>query len=561
MRRGVLILILVAVIMFLIMIFSIGYVYLQFNSEPYVPENSYLKIGFSGPIIDNDSSVIPQTLSIRNLWYHIRRASVDERIKGIILRISSVDTGLASIEDIGRILHDFKKSGKKVYAFIEEGGIQEYYLASFADKVYLFKGGSLFLNGLASEAVFIKKSFSKIGIQADFIHVGEYKTGSNIFTEESMTPAHKESLTKLIDDMFNSTLDSIARNRKLPIEKVKDVFMAAPFSRQAYLDAKLIDGVIYEDEILKETSKKYETISFESYIETSSPTPFEGEDRIAVIFASGEIHSGQSSGKTLFGAPVLGSDTLAEQLRSVRKNPSVKAVVLRINSPGGSASASDVIRREVELTAKSKPVIISMSDLAASGGYWVSTSSTKVVALPQTITGSIGVLGGKFVLKNLYDKIGLTKELVKTTPKADMFSDYRLFDPEERKMMEDMMKTFYIEFIDIVARSRKMKPEEVEKIAKGRVWAASTAKTLNLVDEIGGIDDALALAQKCAGFSPTKQFGIIVYPRKKSFIDMVMELAGMKAQVTNPVATIEAQMDLYKNFFPAYLLPFEISIR
>jgi protease-4 len=514
-----------------------------------------------------DQSVLSTSLSIKDLWFHIKRAKIDPRIKGIVLKIAYINTGVAKIEDIGRLIKDFRKSGKKVIAYIEDGGLKEYYLATFADKIYAFKGSQIFLKGLAAEAVFIKNTLNKLGIQAQLFNIGEYKTAANMFTQEQMTPPHKESLERLLGDIYDSILAGIATNRKLEIESVKKIVEESPITNQAYLEAKLIDDTLYEDEILKE-EQDYIMVSFDIYKETKSPYPFKGIKKIAVIFASGEIHLGKSGNKSLFGSEVLGSDTVARDLRRARSNPFIKAVVLRIDSPGGSAIASDVIRREAEKVAEEKPLVISMSDTAASGGYWLSMSTSHILALPQTITGSIGVIAGKFVLKNLYEKIGIKKEIIKTSKYADMFWDNRHFNQNEQEKMENMMNHMYQLFLEVVSKNRNMKTEEVDKIARGRVWAGNSAYNLKLVDKLGGLDEAIIEAKKLADIPANEKIGIKIYPQKKTLLDMVFDLIGSKVKAQapavdlnlDPVDLLKSKIDMYKKFFPAYIMPYQIVI-
>ena len=568
MKKGVLITILVIVIFLVFLALVGGYIYMQFTREPYIPKNSILQIDLSGPIVDVDQGVFYTSLSVKDLWYHIKRAKKDPRIKGLVLKIDYLKTGLAKIEDIGRLIKDFGKSGKKVIAYIESGGIKEYYLATFADKIYLFKGGYLLLKGLAAEALFIKNTLDKLGIQAQLFHIGEYKTAVNMFTQEQMTPPHKESLERLLADIYASTLAGIARNRRLDIEAVKRIVEESPISNQAYLEAKLIDDILYEDEILGDAKEDDITVSFDIYKETTSPRPYEGIKRIAVIFASGEIHQGKSGSKSLFGDEVMGSDTVVEYLKFARRNRFVKAVVLRVDSPGGSAIASDAIRREAEQVAKVKPLVISMADLAASGGYWLSMSTPHVMALPQTITGSIGVISGKFILKNLYDKIGVKKEIVKTSKYADIFWDNREFNQDEQDKIMTMIEHLYRLFLEVVSKSRHMNIEEVDKIARGRVWAGSSAFNLKLVDKLGGLDEAINEAKKLANIPHEEEIGVQIYPRKKTFLDVVFELMGTKAKTqgpaidvdVDPVHQLETKLNMYKKFFPAYLMPYQISI-
>jgi len=569
MKKGILITIIVVVLILVVLALGVGYIYIQFNKEPYIPEHSFLQIDFNGPIVEVNPSVFSNDLSIKDLWFHIKRAKIDPRIEGIILKISYIKSGMATMADIGKLVKDFKRSGKKVVAYLESGGIKEYYLATFADKVYVFKGGFLFLKGLAAEAMFLKNTLSKLGIQAQIFHIGDYKTASNMFTEDRMTPAHRESLEKLLDDMYYSTLSGIAENRNLSVETVEKIFEKSPIDHQSYLDAKLIDAVVYEDEVIDKTTGGFPPVPFEIYKETTSPRPYKGMNKIAVIFANGEIHSGESGKKSLFGDEVLGSETLVEYLKEVRKNRFVKAVVLRVNSPGGSALASEAIRREAQLLSREKPLVISMADMAASGGYWLSMSSSHLMALPQTITGSIGVITGKFILKNLYNKIGVNKEMVKTTENADIYWDYRQFTPEEEAKLMNMMGYMYQEFLKIVSKNRGMKIEEVDEIGQGRVWAGISALNLKLIDKMGGLDDAIKEAEKLAQIPDQQTFGIKIYPRKKSFLETIFQLVESKGNVkasairieTDPLQSLEKKLCMYKKFFPAVIIPYKIDLQ
>jgi len=560
MKRGALIALLVIIVILLGLFIIGGFIYLQFNQEPYVPEKAYLKIELSGPLADTAPSRFPgissAAISIQDLWYQLERAAIDERIKGVLLRISSLETGFAKIEEIGRLLKNFSRSKKPVMAFIIDGGLKEYYLASFADKVIMFKGGMLSISGIGAEAVFLKNTLSKLGIQAQIFHIGDYKTASNTFSEDHMTPAHRESMQALIDDLYRAVIDGIAANRKLDAREVKKILDQSPLTQEEYVQAKMIDSLGYEDELHGLLKAQYPEVSFKTYAKTKAPLPFNGAKKIAVIFAAGEINMGLSGGQSLLGGDVLGADTLAEQLRQARNNYAVKAVVLRVDSPGGSAVASDIILREAELLARKKPLVISMSDLAASGGYWISMSAQKIFAWPETITGSIGIISGKFVLKGLYDKLGINKEIVKTSEFAGMYSDYQPFsDREKEKIMADMQK-IYGEFLKKVADNRKMAVSAVEQIARGRVWSGQAALGLRLVDGLGGLNEALAEAKKLARIPLSEKIGVRIYPQKKSFWEMLFELADVKAQ--NPL-DVQARLEVYKHFFPAMAMPFLIN--
>lgn len=559
MKRSALIALLVIVIILLGLFIIGGFIYMQFNQEPYIPEKAYLKIDLSGSLADTTPSRFPglagTAISIQDLWYQLARAAVDERIQGVLLRISYLETGFAKIEEVGRLLRDFSLSKKPVLAFIVDGGLKEYYLASFADKVILFKGGMLSVSGIGAEALFLKNTLSKLGVQAEIFHIGDYKTASNTFSEDRMTPAHRESMQALIDDLYGAVIAGIASNRKLDVGVVKKMIDRSPLPQGEYLKAKMIDSLGYEDELHGLLKTQYPEVNFRTYAKTSSPQPFGGTKKIAVIFASGEINMGRSGGQSILGGEVLGADTLAGQLRQARNNFAVKAVVLRIDSPGGSAVASDVILREAELLARKKPLVISMSDMAASGGYWISMSAQKILALPETITGSIGVISGKFVLKGLYDKLGVSKDIVTTSEFAGMYSDYKPFTEREKEKVMAGMNEIYASFLEKVAHNRGLAVSEVNKIAQGRIWSGKAALDLKLVDGLGGLNEALAEARKLARIPLSEKVGVRVYPQKKSLWDMIFELVEVKAD--NPF-DVQARLEVYKRFFPALAMPFSV---
>jgi len=544
MKKGLLITLLILVIIIIAIGMSVGYIYYQFNHEPNIPDNSFLKIYLSGSIVDYDSSIVKKNITIHDLWFHLNRAKKDKRIKGIFLKLSYLQTGFAKIDDIGRMLKDFRKSGKKVYSFIENGGIRELQLASYTDKIYIYKYGGLALNGLAIHAVFLKNALTKLGVKADFLNIGSYKTGPNMFTKNEMTKNHRESFTTLIDDIYNSSIEIISTNRKVDKNTIRDLIENFTMDGKKIMASGLIDGLKYENEIIDQ--EKENTINFSIYKETKAPLPYRGKNKIAVIFAQGEIHSGISGGKSLFGNEIMGSDTISKYLRSARNNKSVKGVVFRVDSPGGSPFASDIIRHEAELLMKKKPLVISMSDTAASGGYMISLSSSKIYALPQTITGSIGVYGGKFVLKGLYDKVGINKEIVKTSKYANMFSDYRSFNQDEREKYKAIMQSIYDLFIEKASAGRNISEKEMRIIAEGRVWSGVRAKPIKLIDEFGGLNDAVNEAAALAKLDSSQGFGITIYPHPKSLLDYVLGLLGSDG--TDLVSVLRSGIQMYRNF-------------
>jgi len=559
MKRGALIALLVIVVILLGIFLLGGFIYLQFTQEPHVPQKAYLMIDLSGAVSETAPARVlpigPDPLTIQDLWFHLERAARDPRIQGVLLRIHYLDAGFAKVKEIGGLVKRFSASRKPVAAILVDGGLKEYYLASFADKVIAFKGGALTLSGIGAEAMFLKNTLSKLGIQAELFHIGDYKTASNTFTEERMTPAHRESMQALIDDLYAAVIEGIAANRKLDPAKVKALVDRSPLPLKEYVEAGLFDSLGYDDDLIKQMPATHPEVAFRAYARPRSPQPFAGARKIAVIFAAGEINTGRSGGGSLLGGEIMGADTVAGHLRQARNNSAVKAVVLRVDSPGGSAVASDLILREAELLAEKKPLVVSMSDVAASGGYWISLASRKILAHPETITASIGVITGKFVLKGLYDKIGVTKEILKTSEYAAMYSDYQPFSEAEKSKVLGDMERIYGVFLDKVARSRRMEKEAVDKVGRGRVWSGRSALRLGLVDGCGGLADAVEEARKLARIPANERFGVRIYPQKKSFLEVLFEMAEIRA--SSPL-DVQARLQAYRRYFPAMAMPFAL---
>ncbi|GAF70401.1 unnamed protein product, partial [marine sediment metagenome] len=383
------------------------------------------------------------SLSMYDIWFTIKKAKVDSRIKGILLRLGLLQCDWAKINELRDMVLDFQKSGKKVYAYLDEAYDfdKEYYLASACDSIILHPLGTLIINGIGGYVPFIKKTLDKLGIEAEFEHVEEYKTASSMFTEEGFTPEHKEMIISLYGDIFSHYTKGIARARGKSEEEIKILIDHAYFQGEKAKEAGLIDDLLFEDEISQlfrtEEEKTYR-ITYEQYLKTKpSSLGLNKGKKIALIYGMGTIHTGDSQYLT------MGSSTVARWIRKARKDKSIKAVIFRVDSPGGSAVASDIIWREVFLTRKEKPIVVTMSDVAGSGGYWVSMAANKIVAQPQTLTGSIGVLSGKFNMAKLYKKLGITAEKVTFGKKADMFSTFRRLTLEEKALLKKEILWLY----------------------------------------------------------------------------------------------------------------------
>jgi protease-4 len=529
MKRGKYVLIIILVFFFLILASIFSIFYYATAKPPAVKAYSYLELRLSGEIQEKAESNfwmtlfgVKQPLSMYDIWMNIRKAKADSRIKCLFLRLGYLESDWAKIEELRDLVLDFRKSGKKAYAYIEEAPEfdKEYYLATACDRIILHPLGWIGINGIGGYFPFFKKALDKLGIEAEIEHVEEYKTAYNIFTEEGFTPAHKRMMESIYGSLFSYYVKRVAEARKKSEEEIRKLIDQAFFQGQEALRAGLVDELLFEDELeelLKENGRKLGKISHDEYLKVKPPSLglYRGK-KIALIYGMGPIHSGESLYQT------MGSQTVARWLRLARQDKSVSAVILRVDSPGGSAVASDVIWREVVLTRKKKPLVVSMSDVAGSGGYWISMAADKIIAQPQTLTGSIGVISGKFNAARLFQKLGITSERLVYGKSADIYSPFRKLTAEEKQVLKKQILWVYDQFLDKVAEGRKMKKEEVDKIGKGRVWTGSQAKELGLVDEIGGLSRAMELAKELAKIPAGEEVKLVVWPKKLRLIDFLM---------------------------------------
>ncbi len=456
----------------------------------------------------------------------IQRAASDDRINGIILRVGGAAIGWAKVQELRDALISFKESNKPVIAFIEYAGGGDYYLASASDEIYIIPVGFVEMYGILSEVPFLKGTLGKLGIEAEFEHVAEYKTASDILTRDSMSPHHKEMVNNILDSLFERYVGDVAQSRGIPESDILAVIDKGILSPEEAHEAKLVDGLMYYDEVKamleEEFGVKIHKVTIDKYRKSDAMARVRGGEKIALVYAIGTIISGESGSDSLTGK-MLGSDSTSKMFEKIRKDKSIKGVVMRVDSPGGSGIASDVIWREVQLTRENIPVIISMSDVAASGGYYISMGADAIVAQPSTITGSIGVLAGKFNMKGFYDWIGMNWELTKRGRNADFFSANRSFTEEQRELLQHEIYEFYRKFVQKVADGRGKNWQEIDEIAKGRVWTGETAKELGLVDELGGMKEAISLAKEKAGIPEDEKVKIVTFPKKKTLWQMLTD--------------------------------------
>ena len=472
---------------------------------------------------------------------------------------------------------------------MESGFNKDYYIATACNKTFVPPSGDLFTTGLAADVMFFRGSLDKLGIYPDIYQIGKYKSAGDTFTQKKMTDAHREYINSLLDDLYGRYVDGIAKARNKTPEAVKALLDNAPYNAGQAKDTGLIDGAAYHDEVEKELKKQlgykdndelhiakageYKQISQESL-------GLNRGEKIAIVYAAGDIVSGKSE----FGGngeETIGSDSLVRTLEEVRNDPSIKAIVLRVDSPGGSGLASDIIWRAIESAKEKKPVVVSMSDVAASGGYYIACNANKIVAEPSTITGSIGVVGGKPVVKGLYDWLGITNEYVMRGKNAGIFRESEKFSDTERQKFEELIKsTYYNEFLPKVAKGRGKTTEDIDKVGQGRVWTGQQGKERGLVDEYGGLDKAIEIAKQLAKIPTEKGVQRVNLPKPPGFFEQLMSggdddnSSDARAQTKQQEAILAALpedarrafrymqlLDRAKNGDVLYLLPFELRIR
>lgn len=480
----------------------------------------------------------------------IWKAQRDKTIDGLFLHIDGLEIGWGKLHELRGAVARFRQAGKKVYAYLESGDTKDYLLAIACDEVCLPESGWLMLTGMRAEVSFYKDLLDKIGVKADMLQMGSYKGTGEVLTQNHMSPQFRERLESVLDDHFDKDLlDVIVESRsqqKWTADQVKKLIDQGPFTGKAAAAAGLIDRVTYRDQYEQDLKKqlKVDHIKItknygqakEEELDLSNPFAIfkllkppkkstTSGPTIAVIYATGVIVSGKG-GDGLLGGQAVGSTTMIEAIRQAENDKNVKAIVLRVDSPGGSALASDLIWNE--LRRSKKPLIASMSDTAASGGYYISMAANKIFAEPGTLTGSIGVVGGKVVIGGLYDLVGLKTEVLARGTNSGIFSSTTPFSESERKAITGLMKDAYDQFVDKAiqgrARSgRKFEKEEFLKLAEGRIWTGRQAKANGLVDELGTLEDAVAAAKTMAGLKKDAEIELLVLPRPRNLIDMLME--------------------------------------
>jgi protease-4 len=573
----------------------VGFIGLMFAvstmGRPDVADNSVLVLNISGELPDYVAEEpmakafgISQQQSFTSLLTQLRKAKVDSRIGGVLLDIDFSGIGWGKATELRDAIIDFKSSGKPVYAYMELGMNREYYIATAADKVFLPPSGDIYINGFAAEAMFYKGSLDKLGVEADVIQIGpKYKNAPDRFTRSEMSEGQREVTNAILDEYVTRFNTAVAEARKKSSEDVQTLVDGAPYNAVQAKSLGLIDDTFYREQVENELKTrlgykedtKLRTIRGGAYREIPSDTlGLNSGEKVAVIYASGAINVGSSSNSPITGT-MAGSDTIVQAVNQAAEDKSIKAIVLRVDSPGGSALASDMMWYALENAKAKKPVVVSMGDVAASGGYYIACNANKIVAQPASITGSIGVFMGKPVVKGMYDWLGVTNEYILRGKNSGIFRETEKWTPLEReKMVGQTNSIYYDNFLPKVAKGRNKSIEEVDTLGQGRVWTGTQAKANGLIDEFGGLEKAISIAKELAELPADKDVRRIVLPEPKPFFETFFsDEASLSTEEKAKASLIEALpadlrrvfryaaiMDRMQRGEAMLMMPFELKI-
>jgi protease-4 len=525
---GVLVGLFVAVVVAFVLVFAVGRLFE--SRQPTIASNSVLVLALNGDIPETAPVDIPipfmQSQSpptVRDMWTSLRQAAGDGHIRAVVLQPRGLDAGWGKLQEFRQEISDFKRSGKPVYAFLQSPGSREYYLATAADKIFLSPDDSLDVKGFLLQEMYFKGTMDKLGVQMQVDHIGRYKDAGDIFTKTGMSPETREVLNQVLDQIYGNFCSVVGQARRKSPDEVKALVDNGPFLGAQAKASGLVDQLGYEDEVYADLKKKTGTedlkkVPLRTYFHAA---PGRG-DHIAVLVGEGDIVPGNPNNG--FGnQSIISSGGFSKVVRQVRNDGTVRGVILRINSPGGDAVASDEILHELKLLSRAKPLVISMSDVAASGGYFMSMTGDPVIAYPDTITGSIGVLYVRPNVRGLYDKLGIQQEALMRGKMADIDSEtIPLSDAAKQKLHESIEST-YKAFVSKVAAARKKTYSQIDPLAQGRVWMGAQAHDNGLVDALGGLDEAVSLIRKKANLPPSGATNLILYPPRRTLFEVLTE--------------------------------------
>ncbi len=568
---GVLVGIVVAVFGTLIIFLALGRAFA--SKPPTVAANAALVLSLKGDVPESApvDVAIPffqqqAAPTVRDIWTSLRQAANDNRIKAVILEPHGLLAGWGRLQEIRQDIVEFKRSGKPVYAYLESPGSREYYLASAADKIYLSPGDMLNVKGFLVEAMYFKNGLDKLGVTFEVDHIGRYKDAGDVFTRTNMSPETREVLGQVLDQLYGDFCSTVGQGRHKSAADMKSIIDVGPFTADQAKNAGLIDSLGYNDEVYGDLKKKtglstLNRVEIRTYFRAE---PGQG-DRIAVLVGDGEIVQGDSS-NTFSNQTEIADQSFARVIRQVRNDSGVKGVILRVNSPGGDSLASDVILHELKLLSAAKPTVISMSDVAASGGYYISMTGDPVISYPDTITGSIGVLYTRPVIHGLLDKLGIQTDLLSRGKLAEMDAvSEPLSDAAKQKLHESIESTYKL-FVTKVASARRKAYDQIDPLAQGRVWMGAQARQNGLVDQLGGLDEAIAMVRQKAHLSPAGATNLVMFPPRRSLWEV---LANSSPESLQESAT-ESKLHSFLPSLPSRLLlkggllrilPYQINVQ
>lgn len=535
---GVLLVFFLGVLVIVVILMSSGP-----RQEP-IAQDSVLEITLRGGLPEHVSSEFSldfiqqrQPTTLISLRRTLERAAEDDRIRAVALYPEGLGVGFGKLQELRWAIEEFRKSGKPVYAYLQVAGTVGYLAAAAGDEVYLAPEGLLDMKGLRSEVSFYKDTLEKMGVEVEMERVGRYKSAAEPYSRSEMSDEFREVTNAVLDGLYGQLTAAIAESRGMSEEEVRAAIDQGPFLPSAARDLGLVDDLLYRDEFetrIREAlgTDEYRKVGLARYrgerAQTLGLGGGDGRRKVAVVYGVGAILRGTSESDPFFGSQVLGAETLVEALETVREDESIEAVVLRVDSPGGDAIASDEMWRGLQLLADEKPVVVSMSDVAASGGYYMAMADgVPILAYPGTFTGSIGVYFGKINLSKLYEKIGLNKEILTRGRFAAIDTDYRGLEPEERDKLREGVESVYQAFVRKAAEARGMTYEELDDVAQGRVWLGSQAMEVGLVDELGGFEAAIDRVKAQAGIAPDEEVALVTFPKPKSLLEMLLSRPGM----------------------------------
>jgi len=559
----------VLIILFAGLIFFISWF---FSSEVSVHDNSYLQINLSGPLAEYKApDPVSEALGtadfdMKKFRECLEKAKVDDHINGVLLKIGFLQTGFAKIQEIHHLISKFREGGKKIYAFLgpDLALTKDYYIASACDSIFISPTANLFITGVHGEVTFYKDFFEKIGIQAEFLQIGKYKNAPDIYTRQSMSREQREVLKEIIDQYYEDIVSTISDSRDLTREETETLINdKSGFSGPEALEYGLADACAYKSELPAKFKLHSDTpvkISETEYTRVPiTSLDIRNKRKIAVINCEGTINSGGDSEQPYFGR-ILGSAAAAGNIKKAAGSRFIKAIILRINSPGGTSGASDEIWNAVRSASKKKPVVASLSDYAASGGYYIALAADTIIAAPNTIAGSVGIYAGKFNAAGLYDKLGLKNETIGRGQNSGLFSVLKPWTKQEKQIIQRLIQSFYVNFVEKTAEARGLSYEQADNLGRGRAWTGTAAAENRLCDSEGYLYHAVQAAKQLAGIDPDESVRLVYYPKEKSLLTQLLNEFPASIKLTSRNQLLEMISFLERlQGSPLAMLPYRIS--